>query len=549
LLTVTDITKSYGPDLVLNRVSFALNRSQRVGLVGANGVGKSTLLKIIAGIEPEDSGTVSLVPQTITGFLPQTIPDLTGRTIEELIQESVGQFSQLESKMRRLEKVMASSDGDELARTVQEYGEISEIFEARGGYDIGSRIERVLEGLDIGYLERTRPADSLSGGEQTRVGLAALLLKSPDLLVLDEPTNNLDWKSLGWLEKYLADYNGAVIAASHDREFLNNFATDIFEIDEFTHALKKYAGHYDSYKLAKEADRQKKEEEYRQQQEEIKKLRRLMKTTARATGHRKTPRDGDKFISHFKGERIQKTASHVINTAEKRLERIEKNPLKKPPRPLRFRAGFHPQSIRSSEVIRAKGITKCFGEKPVLDDISFTLSHDARVVIIGPNGSGKTTLIRILAGIEKPDKGEVLLAPNTRTGYLPQECGIMADDTRLLEYYSRGRAGNRSTFMSELLLAGIFREEDINKKIEELSLGQARRLELTRMIAMEPNTLILDEPTNYISLDVMEAMENAIASFRGPVLAVSHDRRFIEKIGGEIWELKGGKLKYGGTAG
>jgi len=518
----------------------------RVGLVGVNGVGKTTLFKIIIGQEVADTGRVYIDPGRETGYLPQTLPVLSGKMVGEYISESTGDLHQIEARMRDIEKKMNVAGSAMLAQLINEYGEISRSFEERGGYDLEYRTDIIREGLGIGYIDKLRPVETLSGGEKTRFGMAMLLLEAPDILLLDEPTNNLDMKYLEWLECYLTSYRGAMIVASHDRQFLNVTCNWIYEIDEHSHTLAMYHGNYDDFKATKDRERLKWEEDYQHQQNDIKELQRLMRTTASEARHHQKRRDNDKYISHFKKERRQNAVTRAIRSAGEQLSRIMKNPIPRPPKPLSFRTTIVSSEIRSVEIIQAEGLSKSYDSNTILDNISFTLSADSRIVITGPNGSGKTTLLRVLSGKEQPDRGKVAWAPNVRLGYLPQEPDTTRRELTVLEYYRSGLTGYDEDFIFGLVTCGLFNYDEIGKTLDQLSLGQIRKLEIARMIALEPNVLVLDEPTNHISLNVLESFEAAIARFNSPVLVVSHDRRFIRQFGGEIWELKDGKLSLGG---
>src|SRR6266478_1552905 len=285
MLFVRNLSKSHGAVTVLDDISFVVNPNDRVGIVGSNGVGKTTLLSILVGQETPDSGSFSYALSTEVGYLPQTTPEFYGHTMQDLILESVGNLRQLEERMRELEVAMTTADGDKLTALMEEYSLVSGRFEDRGGYELDHKIDTILDGLRISYLPRSREMQTLSGGEKARVGLATLLLRSPDLLLLDEPTNHLDVASLEWLEAYLAHYKGGILLVSHDRQFLNRAVNAIFEIDEHSHHLKKYAGNYDVYVQAKTAERAKWEEDYERQQEEIKELRKRIKDGARQVGH------------------------------------------------------------------------------------------------------------------------------------------------------------------------------------------------------------------------------------------------------------------------
>ncbi len=543
MLVANNIYKSYGPTTILSNISFSLNRGEKAGLIGANGVGKTTLIKILAGIEIPDSGRLVFTPSTTIGYLPQTIGEQTGQTIDEILKKAAGNIQEIETKMHQLEQDMVLVDSENLANLIHEYIRISEEFLEHDGYDSDYRIKRAMEGLGINLLFRSRTIDTLSGGEKTRVNLAALLLSSPTLLLLDESTNNLDSDSLIWLEKYLANHKGAILVASHDRQFLNNVVNIIFEIDEYSHQLKIYTGNYDAYKLTKESERAKWKEAYRRQQEEIRSLQRIVKKTIHSTVHRSKSRDNDKFIPHFKGERRQDSLSRSVRNAQERLGRIEENPIPRPAKPLQIRPNVKLQPvIRSSEVIKAKDIFKSFGTARVLNGVDLTISHESKVVITGPNGSGKSTLLRILAGKEKADGGRVEYAPAIRIGFLPQETGTYLPDISVIDYFRHNLVGYEEEFIFDLVTCGLFHYEELHKQLWQLSLGQLRKLEIARMIATMPNVLILDEPTNHLSLDVLESFESAIMTFQGPVLSVSHDRQFIRKFGEVIWEINDGKL-------
>jgi len=544
MLFVRNLSKSYGAVTVLDDISFVVNPNDRVGVVGSNGVGKTTLLSILVGQETPDSGSFSFAPSTEVGYLPQTTPEFYGRTMQDLILESVGNLRQLGDRMHELETAMSAAYGDELASLMEEYDQVSSRFQDRGGYDLDYKIDTILEGLRISYLPRDREMQTLSGGEKERVGLATLLLRSPDLLLLDEPTNHLDFASLEWLESYLANYKGAILLVSHDRQFLNRAVNQIFEIDEYVHHLKKYEGNYDAYVQAKAAERAKWEEDYERQQEEIKELRKRIRETARNVAHNRPPKDNDKMAYDFFGGRVQNTISRGVRAAGEQLRRIEADPIPKPPKVMQVSSSFNNEPLQSEVVISAAHLTKCWGETCILDDVSFTITSGARILLFGPNGAGKTTLLKIIMGLEKQNAGEVSIVDGARIGYLPQDPQMDLDKT-VIDTYRYGQVGYEGEFVGRLIGYGLFRLEDMRKKAGQLSIGQRRKLEIASLMAEGPNVLLLDEPTNYISLDVLEAFETAILGFAGPVIAVSHDRWFIQRFGGKLWELVDRKIFIG----
>lgn len=544
LLTVRNLTKSYGAVNVLSSIGFLVNEGDRVGLVGPNGVGKSTLLRILTDQEEADEGTFSYAPSTETGYLPQSTPDFYGQSIQDLLLEAVGHLRRLEEEMRRIENTMSNAPlSADLPQLLEEYGSVSARFQDAGGYDLDYRIDTILAGLHIDYLSRERVVSTLSGGERARLGLAVLLLRSPDILLLDEPTNHLDFASLAWLEEYLTAYRGGILIVSHDRQFLNRAVNRICEIDEHSHQLKEYTGNYDAYVEAKVAERKRWEEDYARQQEEISDLRkRIKEAAAHARRNYHTPRDNDKFAKHYFEQSVQRTQSRTIKSAEVQLARIEADPVPKPPEILRVTSHFQGNSIESREVLRIQGVSKSWGEQLVLNNIELTLETRARIALIGPNGAGKSTLLKLIVGQETPDSGTILRSPDVRIGYLPQDPEDLDPNKTVLETYRYGQIGYEGEFTARLIGYGLFRLEDMRKTVRQLSLGQRRKLEIARLMAQEPNVLLLDEPTNYISLDVLEAVETAILNFPGPVLAISHDRWFMRRFGGVFWELDQGKL-------
>ncbi|MBA3826396.1 MAG: ABC-F family ATP-binding cassette domain-containing protein [Ktedonobacterales bacterium] len=542
LLQVAGVVRAFGAVTVLDGINLVVNRDDRLGIVGSNGAGKSTLLRIIAGADGADAGSVTVPLSVTVGYLPQTTPDFAGATLADLIRTSVGDLRALEGRLQAVATAMATAEGDALAALLDEYGTLASDFADRDGYDLDHRIDTVLAGLGLAGMPHDRVVATLSGGEKARVGLAALLLRHPDLLLLDEPTNHLDFATMAWLESYLADYHGGIVIVSHDRQFLNRAVNSIGEIDDHAHTLKRYSGNYDAYAAAKQAERGQWEAEYARQQEELRELRHRIRDAARQVAHNRRPKDGDKFIYNFKGENVQSAISRNVRQAEEQLARIEADPVPKPPKLMRFTARFGADALRSDTVVQVVGLSKRYGARVVLDDISFTLGAGGRMLLVAPNGAGKTTLLRLLLGHDTPDAGSVRLVASAAIGYLPQEPDLPDPTRTVLAEYGRGLVGLDEQFIAGLIGYGFFRLEDMTKQVRQLSLGQQRKLELARLIAARPNVLILDEPTNYLSLDVVEAFETAIATFPGPVLAVSHDRWFIDRFQGEVWALAEGRL-------
>ncbi len=557
LLTITHISKAYGLHTVLNQVGLVVNAEERLGLVGANGVGKSTLLKIIAGELEADSGSVMLAPQLECGYLPQIITGFDQQTFGDLVNSALQRVRDLEARMRQLEQQMPDLVGEALDHALAEYGEITEQFERAGGYDTDYRVDQVMTGLGVNHIRRERRFGTLSGGEKSRAGLALLLLSAPDVLLLDEPTNHLDYAALTWLEDYLSRYHGALLVVSHDRQFLNRTVNAIVEINEHTRQSKRYSGNYDIYHQAKTQERLKWEADYARQQEEIRALQLDAKETARNNRNYRPHTDSDKFIRNAKIAQHDHTVSKRVRLAEEKLKRILEDPVQQPPAPLRFDPRFDPDALKGRLPIVVSSVSKAYGERCVLWEVSFTVSLNSRIVLAGPNGAGKSTLIKLLAGVEVPDSGHIFINPAVRMGVLEQEVIAVSSpppglipiswrggvDTTLFEVFKVGMDDYEEQALKTMLIrSGLFHYEDFGKPLGGLSSGQRRKLQIARLIFGRANLLLLDEPTNDLSFDVLEALEEALHDFPGPVIAASHDRRFMQHFGGEIWELREGQL-------
>ncbi len=543
-LMARKISKSYGRHVVLREATFSLSQGERVGMVGANGAGKSTLLRILAGVEAPDGGSVMLGPSIELGYLPQTPPIIPGQSVSDLLYASVGQLRAMETRMRALEAAMASAEEPGLAAQLEEYGQLATRFQERGGYDLDHRIAATLAGLGLATLPEERLMERLSGGERARVGLAALLLRSPDVLLLDEPTSHLDSAALVWLEGYLSAYPGAALIVSHDRSLLNSAVTRILEVDERERTLTSYPGAYDAYIQTRTAARLRWEDEYARQQEEIATLRARARDAAQATTHPRpvTQTRYGKMAYDAHGAAAQRGASRSIRNAEERLRRIEEHPIAKPPKIMRFQQRFRSEEIRTELIIRAEGVSKRLGGRDLARAIDLIVTPTTRFTLVGPNGAGKTTLLRLLLGLIAPDSGVVRVAPSARIGYLAQD-PVAHDPTRtVLEVYREGFAGPDAGFIAGLIGYGLFQLDDAEKLVGALSPGQRRKLEIARLLAERPTVLALDEPTNYVSLDILDTFEAAVTEFPGPVIAVSHDRYFIQRFGADTLEARDGRL-------
>lgn len=445
--------------------------------------------------------------------------------------------------MHELTERMITDDSGELEQLMNEYGQLSTSFEQRGGYELDYRIATVLQALSLDHLDDSRGISTLSGGEKTRLGLATLLIRAPDVLLLDEPTNHLDFDMLDWLEEYLTGYNGTLLIVSHDRRFLNRIVTKIFEVDEYDHQIRTYVGNYDSYRAHKQLERRQWAERYLQQQEEIRELKKRLYDKARQVGHHRPPRDNDKVHYNARGHNVQNTVSRNIRAAQIRLERIMSDPVERPPEPMRFQGNLESGQVHHPVAVSISNLSVCgdSGSK-ILDGVHFTLGRRERILMIGANGTGKTTLLNVIAGCRRPDEGEVFVPSHIKIGYLPQEVSYEHINLSVLDYFRQDLLGERKAHVSQLLSYQLFRFERFNAPVNSLSPGQYRKLALAKLMASQPTLLLIDEPTNHVSFDVLEEFERALDDFSGPIIAVSHDRWFIQNFRGDKWRLKDGQL-------
>ncbi|MEU9604719.1 ribosomal protection-like ABC-F family protein [Streptomyces sp. NPDC048057] len=542
-LTLKDVSAAYGTRSVLDQVGFTVRPGERAAVIGENGSGKSTLLRLIAGAASPDTGTVTVSAPGGTGHLAQTLALTFGlgpeHTVQDAVDAALAELRELERRMREAEQGLGA-DPDEAGLAA--YGELLTAFEERGGYEADARVDAALNGLGLQGIERSRTLGTLSGGEQSRLALACVLASAPELLLLDEPTNHLDLAAVTWLEAQLRAHRGTVVAVTHDRAFLERVATTVLEVDRDTRAVHRYGDGWDGYRAAKAAARRRREQEHQEYVAELAATEELVAAAgARLAATGKDPRQG--FGKHRRSSEAK--LSGQVRAARQRLERLLREPVAAPPEPLRFTG-------RPVTTADGDGDGAASGRGPVaeLKDVAVgdRLRLDAlcvepgqRLLVTGPNGAGKTTLLRVLAGDLRPDRGTVARAEGVAVGYLPQELPAVPTAKPLLGAYAAGRPGHPDEYADELLGLGLFREEDLIVPVAALSIGQRRRLELARLLVAPADLLVLDEPTNHVALSLVEELEEALGSYAGAVVAVSHDRRFRSGFGGDLLELRSGR--------
>lgn len=515
ILSAQHIAKSFGVNAVLRDVSLTVQQGDRIGLVGVNGCGKSTLMRILAGLDAQDGGEISLVRGLRVGYLAQQNMVTSGETVWNELQKVYEQVFAMEKKLRELEDEMAHAhtDAQRFAQLSADYDRLTQRFEEADGYSWKSMVSGVLNGLGFKPAQYDQCVDSLSGGEQTRLCLARLLLQKPDLLLLDEPTNHLDMETLQWLENYLAAYKGSVLVISHDRYFLDHVCTGIVEI--LMGSSEQYNGNYTRYIAQRQERFESRMRAYEIQQKEIERQQAI--------------------IARYRMFNREKSI-RAAESREKALDRMEK--LEKPVDERAIRFSFEARRRTGEDVLQLTEMSKSFGEKHLFHDLTLRVRAGDRVALIGPNGVGKSTLIKIIVGEEQPDTGFIRYGSNVDIGYYDQhQSTLHADKTLLDEIWDRFPQMEQSNVRGALGMF-LFTGDDVFKPIHTLSGGEKGRVALTALMLRKDNLLLLDEPTNHLDMDSREVLEDALADFGGTIITVSHDRYFINRIANRIIEMQ-----------
>ncbi|MCU4746141.1 ribosomal protection-like ABC-F family protein [Streptomyces sp. G-5] len=513
-ITARSVSKSFDGRTVLDSVTCSLTPGERTGIIGENGSGKSTLLRLLAGREQPDEGEIVVRAAGGVGYLAQDERPAPRSTVQQVIDRALGELRSVQRRMRQLEASMAEGDTAGLA----EYGDLLTVFELRGGYEADARVERALHGVGLGPVGRDRTVGTLSGGEQVRLRLAAVLAAAPEVLLLDEPTNHLDEAALRWLEEHLRTRRGSTVAVSHDRVFLERVATTLLEVDADRRRVVRYGNGYPGYLAERTAARHRWVQAYDRWRTDIDRLRETAATTARQVAHGRPMKDGNKMAYDRAGGRVQQSLAGRVRNAEERLRRLLADPVPPPPEPLRFAPALR-TGHREGVVLDATDIAVT-GR---LDRTRLTLTAGEHLLVTGENGAGKSTLLRVLAGDIAPDGGSV--TRRGRVGYLPQDPRPGAPQETVLAAFARGRAGDADTHTERLLSLGLFERDRLTVPVGRLSTGQRQRLALARLLSEPWDVLLLDEPTNHLSPGLVEELETALRGFAGAVVIVSHDRR------------------------
>ncbi len=515
ILSCSNISKSFGSDTILENVSFHIEEHEKAAVVGINGAGKSTLLKIIIGELPADSGEVVVSKGKTIGYLAQHQDLESSRTIYEEVLEIKRPIIQMEERIRQLETQMRDAEGDALESMLSEYSRLNHQFELANGYAYKSEVTGVLKGLGFTEEEFTKPVNTLSGGQKTRVSLGRLLLSNPDIILLDEPTNHLDMESIAWLENYLINYSGSVIIVAHDRYFLNRVVKKIIELDRGHSQV--YLGNYDEYSQKRAMIRQAQMKAYLNQQQEI--------------------RHQQEVIAKLKSFNREKS----IKRAESREKMLAKVEVLEKPTEVNdaMSITLEPRTESGNDVLTIRNLGKAFGSLNLFQHVDIDIRRGERIAVIGNNGAGKSTLLKIIMGMLPADAGEIRPGARVHVGYYDQEQQVLHPEKTIFEEIQDAYPDMDNTRVRSVLAAFLFTGDDVFKKISDLSGGERGRVSLAKLMLSEANFLILDEPTNHLDISSKEILEDALNHYTGTVLYVSHDRYFINKTATRILELTG----------
>ena len=513
ILSCQSICKSFGEKVILQDASFHIEEREKAALIGNNGAGKTTLLRIIMQEISADSGNVVIAKDKKIGYLAQ-YQDIHGHhTIYEELMTTKQYILDMEEKIRTLEQEMKYVAGEKLESLMNSYTRLTHQFELENGYAYKSEIVGVLKGLGFEEEDYSKQIENLSGGQKTRVALGKLLISKPDILLLDEPTNHLDMESIAWLETYLLNYPGAVFIVSHDRYFLDKVVTNIVEIE--AGQMRMYDGNYSAYALKKAMLRDAQYKAYLNQQREIKHQEAVITK-----------------LRSFNREKSIKRAESRVKMLDK-IQRIEK--------PVeidnQMRISLEPRFISGNDVLTVEGLSKAFPGQTLFTDISFEIKRGERVALIGNNGTGKTTILKILNGIVDADAGRFALGSKVQIGYYDQEHHVLHMEKTIFQEISDTYPTLTETEIRNMLAAFLFTGDDVFKLISSLSGGERGRVSLAKLMLSEANFLILDEPTNHLDIASKEILEEALNSYTGTVLYVSHDRYFINQTATRIMDL------------
>jgi ATP-binding cassette, subfamily F, member 3 len=540
MLQVSNISKRYGDVRILENVSFVVSAGDRVGLVGPNGCGKTTLLRIVTGREQPDRGGIALdPPDAVVGYLEQGLTYEDSETLDDVLRADQRKLAQAEDDVAHYAGTLAETTGAEQERMLEAYANaLAELEQLAQTLTSEHEAAQVLAGLGLDHLPLSTPVAHLSGGQKTRLGLARLLIQRPRVLLLDEPTNHLDIDALEWLENWLATYRGAVMIVSHDRTFLDRTANWIFELSEETHKLTPYPGSYSDYLEAKQQEIKRQWEAYTAQQERI---AQLTGEARRLSGYANSIEKG---TIDFSVRKIAKGIAHRAVIQRRRIEReLEENELERPKTMAwHMKLQFVDTPESGQDVLMFEDLAIGYDGEPLVRDINQMLRHGERVALVGPNGMGKTTLLRTIMGKLPPVAGTLKIGANVQLGYYAQEQENLDPNSTPFSTV-RQIAAMSDTDVRSFLHYFLFTSDNVFLPVQQLSYGERARLVLARLVAQGCNCLLLDEPINHLDIPSRASFEQAMTAFEGTVLAVVHDRYFIREFATRVWAIEDGELR------
>ena len=518
MISFDKVSKSFAKQDILQDCSFQVNARERVGIIGANGSGKSTVFKLVLGLELPDQGKISKPKNLRLGYLPQDVLQFSGKTVLAQVMDVAEEVLAIEKELSFLADLLGQAlPESELADAAHRQSRLLEEYERLGGYDLEARARKVLGGLGFDEDDMHKPVEDMSGGWAMRVALARILLAEPDLILLDEPTNHLDLDSLIWLEEYLVQTSSSLMLVSHDRVFLDNVVHRLLELENGQ--IVSYPGNFQHYLEEKEKKIQSQWSAYNHQQEQIRQIKR--------------------FIDR---NRVRKDRARQVQSRIKMLEKMDR--IEPPPSPERFSFNFTPPSRAPKLVVELKRIAKSYGEGKIFSGLDLTIQRGDRIALLGPNGTGKTTLVKLMAGVLDPDSGELSVGSGVRIAYFAQQqLELLNPQQTVLESLS-SVAGDMGQGQLRNLLGGfLFRNQEVDKRVAVLSGGERSRLLLCQVLVQQANFLLLDEPNNHLDIQGRRVLEEALQAYRGTICLVSHDRHLVNAVANKVLIITNGKAE------
>jgi ATP-binding cassette subfamily F protein 3 len=519
MLSISNVSKSYGPRSLYKSGSFQINPGEKVGLVGPNGVGKTSLFRIIIGEEKPDEGTVSFPDKMRLAYFSQNVGEMKGQSALSAVVQSDSNLAKLSKELNLFQKQLEDYESlseEEMNSLLIRMGDVQTEFEQLGGYDIETRAAEILTGLGISPEEHHKDVGEFSGGWKMRIALAKVLVLEPDLILMDEPTNYLDMETILWLEEWLQNYQGAVFMTTHDRHFMNNIVKKIVEINNSQ--ITSYSGNYDFYLREREVRKEQIIAEYKRQQDKLAKE--------------------EEFIAKFKAR-----ASHAaqVQSRIKNLEKIDRIELPQEEELVKFE--FSKAARGGDDVVIIDDLSKAWGEKKIFDGLNAQIRRQEKIAVVGVNGAGKSTFLKVITGQEAPSRGEARIGPSIKLGYFSQySLEVLNPENTVLEQLAESLKEASTGYLRNLLAAFLFKGDDVEKKVKYLSGGEKSRLVLAGILSQNNNFLVLDEPTNHLDISSREVLLEALKSFEGTIIFVSHDRSFLHSLSEKVFEVDKGEI-------